>query len=100
RKGGYQQYDRSGLEEFNRREGDIILNELKMGGSKDNTFKGQTLMCGNSPSNFWHAQNGQGLRRATVMLRRTTGATHAGIHTATSCGLPSFIIKDIYVYHC
>lgn len=56
-------------------------------------------MCGLPAKNFWHSQNGQGLRRATVMLRRKSGGHKAGIHTATSCGQPSFIIKDIYVYH-
>ncbi|XP_031549486.1 uncharacterized protein LOC116287019 [Actinia tenebrosa] len=99
RKGGYKQVERSGLEEFDTTKGDIIFNELKMGGKDRDAFNGITYMCGQPAKNFWHAQNGQALRRATVMLRRKTDGSKAGIHTATSCGQPSFIVKDIFVYH-
>lgn len=37
RKGGYEKVERSGLEEFDKRKGHIIFNELKMGG-KDRKF--------------------------------------------------------------
>ena len=32
------------------------------------------------------------------MLRRGRQAPHAGIFTATNCGKPSYVIKDIFIY--
>ena len=63
----------------------------------DNIFDGKSKRCDNEQNNFWHKNNGNGKRQATVILRRKKGAKDAGVHTGTSCGKPSFVIKDIYV---
>ncbi|EDO46920.1 predicted protein [Nematostella vectensis] len=95
---GKTRFSSSGLEKFDPKQGDIIFNQLKMGGIQGDTFRGRTNVCSRSTSNFWSRANGEGLRQATVMLRRTPGAKDAGIHTATSCGTPSYVIKDIFVF--
>eukprot|EP00794_Sanderia_malayensis_P011703 gene11703-12921_t len=88
----------AGLEVFNPTFGDIIFGEKKMSSSTDDVFRGQSVRCDNKKDNFWHGLNGSGERQATVLLRRKNGAINSGIQTDTSCGTPSYIIKDIFVF--
>jgi len=60
-------------------------------------FDGQTRKCDNTATNFWD-NPGPSVRYATVVLRRNLAANKAGIFTGTSCGTPTYIIKDIFVY--
>ncbi len=61
------------------------------------TFDGRSVRCDNEGDNFWHGNNGNGERQATVILRRKKNAANAGLQTGTSCGTPQYVIKDIYV---
>ncbi|XP_032242110.2 uncharacterized protein LOC116620492 [Nematostella vectensis] len=88
----------SNLEVFDETKGDAIFDQLHMNNKNNNTaFDGKDQRCDNDADNFWHTQNGQGLRRATVMLRRNTAKELAGIVTTTGCGTPRYVIKNIYV---
>eukprot|EP00794_Sanderia_malayensis_P020516 gene20516-22535_t len=87
----------AGLDKFNPLYGDIIFGQVKMSSKTNDIFDGQTFRCDNDNNNFWQTRNGPGKRQATVMLRRKRGAKKAGIQTDTSCGKPSYIIKDIFV---
>ena len=60
-------------------------------------FDGETTKCNNVNTNFWK-NNNPSVRYATVILRRELSAENAGIFTGTSCGTPTYKIKDIYVY--
>eukprot|EP00795_Rhopilema_esculentum_P017572 gene17572-9204_t len=90
----------AGLEPFNRTMGDAIVGEKNMGSSTSNYFGGSTGRCDNGPDNFWHKNNGQGERQATVTLRRDMYAVDAGIYTyvGRNSGTAEYIIKDIYVW--
>ncbi|XP_048587709.1 uncharacterized protein LOC116614608 [Nematostella vectensis] len=88
----------SNLEVFDETKGDAIFDQLHMNNkNNNNAFDGKDKRCDNNAGNFWHIHNGQGLRRATVMLRRNTAKELAGIVTTTSCGIPRYVIKNIYV---
>lgn len=60
-------------------------------------FDGRTNKCNNLGTNFWDNPN-PSVRYATVVLRRNLMTEVAGVYTATSCGKPTYIIKDIFVY--
>ena len=60
-------------------------------------FDGETTKCTGVNTNFWQ-NNNPSVRYATVILRRELSAENAGIFTGTSCGTPTYKIKDIYVY--
>ncbi|XP_020911300.1 uncharacterized protein LOC110249059 [Exaiptasia diaphana] len=77
--------------------GDGIFNELRMNTRSRNAFDGRVYRCDNEATNFWHGRNGGGLRSATVMLRRSNVRAKAGMLTETSCGTPTYVIKDIWV---
>lgn len=62
-------------------------------------FSGVTKRCDNKGDNFWDAHVNGGLRYANVILRRNSFISLAGIFTGTSCGRPSYVIRDIYVHH-
>ena len=65
---------------------DTIRDQQKMGGSKGNAFDGKTCRCDNTTVNFWHSNNGNGLRSAAVILRRdTTKKGLAGLGLGVSC---------------
>ncbi|XP_031562556.1 uncharacterized protein LOC116298301 [Actinia tenebrosa] len=85
------------LQDYSEADGDGIFNELHMNSLTNNKFDGRVYRCDNNRDNFWHTNNGDGLRRATVMLRRRSLTENAGIVTETSCGTPSYVIKDVYV---
>lgn len=87
----------SGLEVFNPSFGDVIFGQKGMRSKTDDIFSGESYRCDDEANNFWHGNNGRGERQATVILRRKKGAKEAGVQTGTSCGTPSFVIKDIYV---
>ncbi|XP_027047927.1 uncharacterized protein LOC113675531 [Pocillopora damicornis] len=85
----------TGLYPFNAKAGDVITDEYRMG-LNSHAFDGKTRRCDKLATNFWRSQ--KGLRRATVVLRRKPMAEKAGIFTGTSCGTPTYKIRDIYVY--
>lgn len=60
-------------------------------------FDGLTRKCDNLANNFWDNPT-PNVRYATVVLRRKLTAKKAGIFTGTSCGIPTYKIKDIYVF--
>ena len=60
-------------------------------------FDGKTTKCDNVATNFWDNPN-PSVRYGTVVLRRNLASKEAGIFTGTSCGKPTYIIKDIFVY--
>ncbi|KAJ7370084.1 hypothetical protein OS493_034294 [Desmophyllum pertusum] len=87
----------TGLYAFNASQGDTIANEYYMGGNS-HAFDGKTTKCNNNAeTNFWYSTS-PSVRYATVVLRRQLAAEKAGIYTGTSCGTPTYKIKDIYVY--
>ncbi|KAL9962837.1 hypothetical protein ACROYT_G031982 [Oculina patagonica] len=86
----------SGLHPFDAAQGDSITNQHYMGGNS-HEFDGVTRKCNNLATNFWDNPN-PSVRYATVTLRRQLTAEKAGIFTGTSCGTPTFKIKDIYIY--
>lgn len=94
---GHTLLAKSGLEVFNPSFGDIIFGQKRMQSSTNNIFDGRSQRCDNEQTNFWHGNNGSGERQATVMLRRKNGEKNAGLQTGTSCGTPTYEIKDIYV---
>ncbi|KXJ20937.1 hypothetical protein AC249_AIPGENE28866 [Exaiptasia diaphana] len=70
-----------------------------MGGNQGHSFNGVTIICDNERNNFWHSSNSHyRLKYATVTLRRNPAIPIAGILTSTSCGTPTYAIKDIEVY--
>ncbi|XP_078384236.1 uncharacterized protein LOC144666730 [Oculina patagonica] len=83
-----------GLYPFSADEGDSITNQYYMGGNS-HEFEGLTKQCNTLETNFWRNPN-PSVRYATVTLRRQLTAEKAGIFTGTSCGTPTFKIKDIY----
>ncbi|XP_078384235.1 uncharacterized protein LOC144666728 isoform X2 [Oculina patagonica] len=83
-----------GVHPFNATQGDSITDQYNMGGNS-HEFDGILRRCDNTPANFW--KNSASVRYATVILRRQLTAEKAGIFTGTSCGTPTFKIKDIYV---
>ncbi len=88
---------KGGLEVYNPSFGDVIFGQKGMRSKTDDIFSGESFRCDNKQDNFWHGNNGSGERQATVILRRKKGAKEAGVQTGTSCGTPSFVIKDMYV---
>ncbi|CAH3152088.1 unnamed protein product [Pocillopora meandrina] len=86
----------TGVHPFNSSQGDSITNEYFMGGVS-HIFDGETTKCTGVNTNFWQ-NNNPSVRYATVILRRELSAENAGIFTGTSCGTPTYKIKDIYVY--
>ncbi|KAL9962840.1 hypothetical protein ACROYT_G031985 [Oculina patagonica] len=86
-----------GLHPFDAAQGDSITNQHYMGGGNSHKFDGRTRKCDNLVTNFWRFANAN-VRYATVTLRRQLTAEKAGIFTGTSCGKPTFKIKDIYIY--
>ena len=59
-------------------------------------FDGIPRRCtGNPVTNFWRYPNP--VRYATIILRRNLTAQKAGIFTGTSCGKPTYKIKDISI---
>ncbi|XP_022789906.1 uncharacterized protein LOC111329459 [Stylophora pistillata] len=86
----------TGVHSFDPSQGDYITNQYFMGG-KSHIFDGQTTKCNNLNTNFWRYDNSD-VRYATVTIRRELNAENAGIFTGTSCGTPTYKIKDIYVY--
>lgn len=85
----------TGLHPFDGYKGDSITGQLNMGGNS-HVFDGVTTKCNNDrATNFWlHPHT---VRSATVVLRRNLTAKKAGIFTGTSCGLPTYKIKEIFV---
>ncbi|KAK3737757.1 hypothetical protein QZH41_017211 [Actinostola sp. cb2023] len=77
---------------------DTISNEYYMQGFSGHKFTGATATCNNKDNNFWHAKASVELRYATVTLRRNPAIASAGIFTSTSCGTPTYVIKDINVF--
>ena len=60
-------------------------------------FDGIPRKCdGNLVTNFWRNPN-PAVRYAAVILRRNLTAQKAGIFTGTSCGTPTYRIKDISI---
>ncbi|XP_078382456.1 uncharacterized protein LOC144665158 [Oculina patagonica] len=86
-----------GLHPFDAAQGDSITNQHYMGGGNSHEFDGITRKCDNLATNFWRFDNAN-VRYATVVLRRQLTAEKVGIFTGTSCGTPTFKIKDIYIY--
>jgi type II secretory pathway pseudopilin PulG len=78
---------------------DVIRNQVKMGGSNGDAFDGRITRCDNETSNFWHGNNGQGLRSAQVILRRNSPSAPAGIAQGATCLSSSsrWVHKNIYV---
>lgn len=60
-------------------------------------FEGKTRKCENTATNFWRNPHSS-VRYATVVPRRNLTAEKAGIFTGTSCGTPTYKIKDIFLY--
>lgn len=85
----------TGLHPFNASAGDSITDQYFMGGDT-HEFDGNTSKCDNKATNFWRNTR-RSLRYATVVLRRNLTAEKAGIFTGTSCGTPSYTIKNIFV---
>lgn len=95
-KGGVSTGDHpTGLYSFNESAGDSISNEYYMGGNS-HKFDGNTTKCDNLLTNFWDNPN-PSVRHATLILRRRLTAEKAGIFTGTSCGTPTYKIKNIFV---
>ena len=59
-------------------------------------FYGETTQCNHGATNFWYQNKGR-VRYATVILRRILTAKKAGIYTGTSCGYPTYNVKDIFI---
>ncbi|XP_032238223.1 uncharacterized protein LOC116618527 [Nematostella vectensis] len=97
--GGVAGITNVGVFPYNATEGDTIANQLYMAGSHGHIFKGDNTVCTNNAGNMWRDSVSGGTRRATITLRRDPTVPLAGILAAgTSCGTPSYLIRDIYVY--
>ena len=63
----------------------------------DDFFDDKSQRCDSEKNNLWHTNNGSGERQATVILYRKRDIEESDLSTGTSCGTPSYFIKDIYV---
>jgi hypothetical protein len=79
---------------------DIIDRQQNMARKPDRTtipYDGRTGFCGPGLENFWNTDYRAETRTARVVLRRELPQAVAGLVVATSCGKPTWTLREVFV---
>ena len=79
---------------------DTLDRDQNMARNTDGTaipYDGRTQYCGPGLENFWHPDYRAQIRTARVVLRRELQQAPAGLFVSTSCGKPTWTLRDVFV---